>query len=72
MKVFKDYSTHIRSTPEELLQEYFLPLLAEFAKLAGYIFVFRQFKAIGLMTEEPSLVGEELTRPTFGRLLYGV
>lgn len=24
------------------------------------------------MMEEPSLVGEELTRPTYGRLLYGV
>ena len=72
MKAFENYSTHIRSTRRELLFEYFLPLLAEFLILVLCIVPFRLLKALGPLIEEPALVGEEQTKPTVGRLAFGV
>ena len=72
MKPFKDYSTHIRSTGKELLFDFFLPLLAEFAILVACIIPFRIFKTLGGMIQEPALVGSEQTMPTAGRLAFGL
>ncbi len=72
MNAFKNYSTHIRSTPTELLMEYFLPLAAEFLILILCILPFRVLKVLGPLIEEPSLVGRELTKPTAGRLAFGI
>ena len=72
MKAFKDYSTHIRSTRRELLLEYFLPLAAEFLILILCILPFRLIKNVGPLLETPSMVGKELTKPTAGRLAFGV
>lgn len=66
------YSRHIRSTRKELLREYFLPLLAESAILILCMKSFRLLKEIGPMLESPSLVGGELTKPTSGRLAFGL
>lgn len=70
--LFKNYSTRIRSTRRELLFEYFLPLLGEFLILAVCILSFRLFVKLGPMIEAPALVGKEQTRPTVGRLVFGV
>ncbi|MBQ9823800.1 MAG: hypothetical protein IJM63_04825 [Solobacterium sp.] len=72
MKTPKNYSFHVRSTRKELLMEYFLPLLAEFAILFLCILPFRFVKAAGPLIEEPSMVGRELTKPTAGRLGFGI
>ena len=66
------YSKHIRSTPKELLYEYFLPLLAEFLILILCIIPFRLLKSLGPMVEEPAMVGDAQTMPTAGRLAYGI
>jgi hypothetical protein len=72
MKAFENYSTHIRSTRRELLFEYFLPLLVEFLILGAAILSFSLFVALGPMIEEPALVGEAQTKPTLGRLVFGL
>lgn len=72
MKAFKKYSRHIRSTKKELLTEYLLPLFAEFAILAACIMAFSLVIDKGPMLQEPSLVGSELTKPTLGRLAFGI
>lgn len=72
MKAFENYSTHIRSTRKELLFEYFLPLLVEFLILGVAILSFSLFVALGPMIEEPALVGEAQTKPTLGRLVFGL
>ena len=72
MKAFENYSTHIRSTRRELLFEYFLPLLVEFLILGVAILSFSLFVALGPMIEEPTLVGEAQTKPTLGRLVFGL
>ena len=66
------YSKHIRSTPKELLYEYFLPLLAEFLILILCIIPFRLLKSLGPMVEEPAMVVDAQTMPTAGRLAYGI
>lgn len=71
MKALDQYSKHIRSTPREILYEYFLPLLAEFGILALCIFLFRLMKTADGLIQEPSLVGGNLTDPTSGRLVFG-
>ncbi len=63
------YSKHIRSTPKELLYEYFLPLLAEFLILILCIILFSLLKSLGPMVEEPAMVGDAQTMPTAGRLI---
>ncbi len=72
MKMPKNYSLHIRSTRRELMLEYFLPLVSEFLILILCIIPFSFFKSVGPLIEEPSLVGLELTKPTAGRLAYGI
>ena len=72
MKLPKNYSTHIRSTGRELVMEYFLPLVSEFLILILCIIPFRIAKTLGPLLEEPALVGSELTKPTAGRLAYGI
>ena len=72
MKDSKNYSKHIRSTPKELLYEYFLPLLAEFLILILCILPFRFLKGLGPMLEEPAMVGDAQTMPTAGRLTFGI
>jgi hypothetical protein len=72
MKALDNYSPHIRSTRRELLFEYLLPLLAEFAILGVCILSFGVFVNLGPMIEEPALVGEVLTKPTVGRLAFGI
>ena len=72
MKAFKNYSRHIRSTWKELALEYFLPLLAEFLILIVCMAAFSLFVKLGPMIEQPSLVGEEQTKPTAGRLAFGL
>ena len=72
MKAFKDYSLHIRSTRRELLLEYFLPLAAEFLILILCILPFRLLKEVGPLLEAPSMVGQAMTKPTAGRLAFGV
>ena len=72
MKAVQNYSTHIRSTRKELLFEYVLPLLVEFLILAVCILSFYLFYELGPMIEEPTLVGEALTKPTLGRLAFGI
>ena len=72
MRAFENYSTHIRSTRRELLLEYFLPLLVEFLILGVAILSFSLFVALGPMIEEPALVGEAQTKPTLGRLVFGL
>ena len=72
MRAFENYSTHIRSTRRELLFEYFLPLLVEFLILGAAILSFSLFVALGPMIEEPALVGEAQTKPTLGRLVFGL
>ena len=72
MKAFENYSIHIRSTRRELLFEYLLPLLVEFLILTVCILSFYLFYELGPMIEEPALVGEALTKPTAGRLAFGI
>ena len=72
MKGFEEYSKHIRSTPKEIGREYFLPLLAEFGILILCMFSFSLFVKLGRMIQEPSLVGDDLTSPTAGRLAFGI
>ena len=72
MKLPKNYSLQIRSTPRELLLEYFLPLVSEFVILILCILPFRLVKELGPLLEEPSFVGRELTKPTAGRLAFGI
>ena len=72
MKAFKNYSTRIRSTRKELLLEYFLPLLVEFLILTVCILSFYLFYELGPMIEDPSFVGDAQTKPTIGRLAYGI
>ena len=72
MRAFKNYSRHIRSTWKELALEYFLPLLAEFLILIVCMAAFSLFVKLGPMIEQPSLVGEEQTKPTAGRLAFGL
>ena len=68
----KDYSLQIRSTRKELLFEYFLPLCAEFAILAISILAFDVCVKLGPMVEEPVMFAREMTKPTAGRLAFGV
>ena len=72
MKLFNDYSKHIRSTPKEICREYFLPLLAEFGILILCIIPFSLFRGLGPLIQQPSAVGGDLTSPTAGRLAYGL
>lgn len=72
MKAFKNYSLHIRSTRRELLLEYFLPLGAEFLILIACMLAFGLITQAGPMLETPSAVGDEQTKPTVGRLIYGL
>lgn len=72
MKLPKNYSLQIRSTRRELLLEYFLPLVSEFVILILCILPFRLVKELGPLLEEPSFVGRELTKPTAGRLAFGI
>ena len=72
MKAFEMHSPRIRSTRKELLLEYFLPLLAEFIILAVCIWFFSIIVKLGPMIEAPALVGEIETRPTAGRLAFGL
>ena len=70
MKAFNNYSKQVRSTPNEIVREYFLPLLAEFGILILCMFSFRMVKRVDVLIQEPSLVGDDLTNPTLGRLVY--
>ena len=72
MKAFENYSTHIRSTRRELLFEYFLPLLGEFLILAVCMLSFTLFVKLGPTIGSPAPVGDEQTKPTVGRLAFGV
>lgn len=72
MKVLENYSKHVRSTPKEIGREYFLPLIVEFGILILCIIPFSLFVKIGSMVQEPSLVGDDLTKPTAGRLAFGL
>ena len=72
MKAFKNYSTHIRSTRRELLFEYLLPLLVEFLILAVCIQAFYLCYELGPMVEDPTQVGDVQTKPTVGRLAFGI
>ena len=72
MRIFKDYSTHIRSTRKEIVLEYLLPVAVEFVILAGCITLFRLFRMFDVMVDESVMVGDEMTKPTAGRLIYGV
>ena len=72
VKAFANYSTHIRSTRRELLFEYFLPLLVEFLILAVCMLSFSLFVKRGPITEPPAQVGAEQTKPTVGRLAFGI
>ena len=70
--MFKEYSRHINSTRKEILFEYFLPLLAEILILFLCILSFKLVVDLGPMVEEPSLVGDDMTKPTAGRLGFGI
>ena len=72
MKAFKNYSTHIRSTRRELLFEYLLPLLVEFLILVVCIQAFYLCYELGPMVEDPTQVGDAQTKPTVGRLAFGI
>lgn len=72
MKAQSNYSTHIRSTRREILLEYFLPLVSEFFILILCIIPFRFLKSVGPLLEDPAMVGEQLTKPTVGRLAFGI
>ena len=72
MKKFENYSKHIRSTPKEIGREYFLPLLAEFGILIVCMAAFSLFVNLGPLVQAPSLVGDDLTSPTVGRLAFGI
>ena len=72
MKKFENYSKHIRSTPKEIGREYFLPLLAEFGILIVCMAAFSLFVKLGPLVQAPSLVGDDLTSPTVGRLAFGI
>ncbi len=71
MRMFENYSCHIRSTKKEIATDYFLPLVVEVVILMLCILPFRILKSIGPMLQEPSFVGDELTKPTLGRLVFG-
>ena len=72
MKAFENYSTRIRSTWKELLLEYLLPLFMEFLILSVCILSFSLLIDLGPMIEEPTLVGTAQTKPTVGRLMFGI
>ena len=72
MRMFKDYSTHIRSTRKEIVLEYLLSIVAEFVILACCIAPFRLFRLLDVMVSEPAMMGDEMTQPTIGRLIYGI
>ena len=72
MKAFENYSRHVRTTRREFLLEYCLPFVAEFAILVLCIIPFYLCVKIGPMIQEPSMVGEEMTKPTAGRMAYGL
>ena len=72
MTLLKNWSRHIQSTWKEIVHEYFLPLLAEFLILILCMICFAAFVKIGPMIQEPEMLGEEMSKPTAGRLAYGV
>lgn len=72
MKAFENYSLRVRSTRRELLLEYLLPLLAEFLILVICMMLFALFTKLGPMIQTPAQVGEETTKPTLGRLIFGI
>lgn len=72
MKAFENYGLRVRSTRREILLEYFLPLLAELLILLAAMSLFSLFTKLGPMLEESTLVGDETTKPTLGRLIYGL
>ena len=71
MKPFENYSRHVRTTGREFVFEYLIPLVAEFLILFLCMVLFSLFINLGPMVQEPSFVGDEQTKPTVGRLVYG-
>lgn len=72
MKAFENYKPVIRSTRRELLFEYLLPLLVEFLILTVCIIFAPVLVGLGPMIQAPALVGEAQTKPTLGRLVFGI
>ena len=72
LKAFEDYSSHIRSTWKEILLEYFVPLIAEFVILFISVAAFMQCVKLGPMVQEPVMFARQMTKPTVGRLAYGI
>ena len=72
MKKLENYSKHIRSTPKEIVSEYLLPLFAELGILILCMIAFSSLVKLGSLIQEPAMVGENLTSPTAGRLVFGI
>jgi len=72
MKASSEYSRRIRSTKKELVTEYLIPLVIEFIILALCIAAFGFFMNKGPLLQAPEPVGEEMSKPTVGRLVFGV
>ena len=72
MSAFENYSTQIRSTGKEIVLEYFVPLLVEFFLLFISVVAFMQCVKLGKNIEEPVMFARQMTKPTAGRMAYGI
>ncbi|MDO4807870.1 MAG: hypothetical protein Q4A07_11565, partial [Coriobacteriales bacterium] len=71
-RAFAEYSKQIRSTRPEIIREYLVPLIAEFVMLVVLLMAFMFFTGLGPMVQEPTMLGKMETKPTAGRLAYGI
>ena len=53
-----------------ILKEFFLPLLGQFGVLIIAILLHRVFIGLGPNILDPVQIGDEITKPTLGRLCY--
>lgn len=61
----------IKSTRKEILIDYIIPLILEFAVIGVLIVLFTVCVGKGPLLQEEKLIGDEMASPTLGRLIYG-
>lgn len=61
----------IRSTREDFVKEFALPLFLEYLIFALLTIVMNRVAALGPLVQQTAMVGKEMTSPTLGRLVYG-
>lgn len=59
-----------KAIKKSILQDYGLPIILQIVVLAVLILVFYYFVSAGPLLQEPEMVGDEMSSPTMGRLVY--